>query len=331
MALNYLWNRWSVYFPLQLLFASFSDTPRSSIPLSIVVDWDGTLTKKDTLHIVAAIGYDYNHDSALTPWDDIVEAYLVDYSQYENKYEPSTEKRRTIPEESTWLASLKDVEERSVQRVQEAGIFNGVTHHDICEASISAIRDEKIQLRNGWKQLLASADGPVIDRQKHRKVSILSVNWSATFIRDCLRNATTISQSENDILECVPICANEIHTHVPSIRTSADKLAAFKKIRDDTSRTLYLGDSATDFDCLIAADVGICVRDEPMGSSQRELKETLERIGIVVSRLGPEAWKTDGMEETNMEGKGPVQRIKRVWWINDLFEAVKFIDDRNSV
>jgi hypothetical protein len=331
MAPSYLWNSSSILFPLKPIFASFSSTPKPSIPIRLVVDWDGTLTEKDTLHIVAAIGYDHNRDTALTPWNDIVEAYLLDYRQYEQSYQPPAAKRSIVAEESAWLASLKDVEERSVQRVDAAGIFSGVTYHDISEASQSAVKDKKLQLRKGWKDLLALAHPTKTDMQKDARVSILSVNWSGTFIRESLLFATSTSHPLNNTVASIPIFANEIHTHVASIRTSADKLAVFSKIRHDASKTLYLGDSATDFDCLLAADVGICVRDEPMDSGQRELKETLERVGIVVSRLGPEAWKTDETGETDMREATSVKREKTVWWVNDLVEAVKFIEERDSV
>ena len=66
----------------------------------------------------------------------------------------------------------------------------------------------------------------------------------------------------------------------PSIRTSFDKLQHLK--HEPGSITIYIGDSATDFDCLLAADIGICIHDEPMGSSQRALAETLARFKLNV-------------------------------------------------
>ena len=78
------------------------------------------------------------------------------------------------------------------------------------------------------------------------------------------------------------------------IRTSADKLANMPEScrskldpprsegGDDGYAVIYVGDSATDLEALLAADVGICVRDDPMGGSQRELAETLRRIGVQV-------------------------------------------------
>jgi len=48
---------------------------------------------------------------------------------------------------------------------------------------------------------------------------------------------------------------------------------------------VYVGDSWTDIECLLAADLGICIRDSPMGSSQAKLAEALTRLGISCLRL----------------------------------------------
>jgi hypothetical protein len=51
--------------------------------------------------------------------------------------------------------------------------------------------------------------------------------------------------------------------------------------------TVYVGDSTGDFHCLLAADVGICVRDEhsPVRSGQIELTDTFKRVGVEVRPL----------------------------------------------
>ncbi|KAL9072185.1 MAG: hypothetical protein Q9157_005197 [Trypethelium eluteriae] len=298
--------------------------------MHLIVDWDGTLTKQDTLHVVAQIGYAHNRDQNLTPWDEIVRAYGFDYSLHEATYKPVGEERKSIAEESKWLASLRDVERKSFERVGAAGIFTGVTKQDVSSASKSAIINREIELRNGWRELLSIACDNGNQGSGLSPMSVISVNWSRTFIRTCLETAL-LKTSGNDIdMDSVPIYANEIYRDVedrPKIYTSADKLTAFQKLRETGNRpTIYVGDTSTDFDCLVAADVGICVRDEIMGGGQTELKDTLERVGFEIARLSPAAWAgiDQGVrDECDLE----IRENRRVWWVTDLTEIVKFIEE----
>ncbi|KAK2766862.1 AP-3 complex subunit beta [Arachnomyces sp. PD_36] len=300
-------------------------------PIRIVLDWDGTITKRDTLHIVAEIGYKRNRHLNLMPWNQIVKAYISDYTQYEDHYRPARSDRQTIAQESAWLASLNDVEERSVKRAQDAGIFTDVTKLDICREADHAIRSNEIQLRDGWKEIL-SMSGPSGNNEIAIPplVSIISVNWSSVFIRACLLAALGNDPPVKGIADSIPIFSNHLHSEAPGIRTSADKLDAFKSLRDGGhGPIIYVGDSATDFDCLVAADVGICVRDEPMGSGQTELKESLERVGIDLARLDLNAWRKYLRE---IAGQGSEKESdKVVWWVTDLREVVSFAEKYNEV
>ena len=56
-------------------------------------------------------------------------------------------------------------------------------------------------------------------------------------------------------------------------------------MQETTAPKVYIGDSWTDIESLLAADLGICIRDDPMGSSQRKLAEALERLSIPCPRL----------------------------------------------
>ncbi|KAI1376217.1 hypothetical protein F4677DRAFT_419239 [Hypoxylon crocopeplum] len=165
-------------------------------------------------------------------------------------------------------------------------------------------------------------------------VSIVSVNWSRTFIRACLQTALEETPTSKNVAQSIPIFANEIclgNEETCGIHTSADKLASFQNIcGTDNSLTIYVGDTSTDFDFLVTADVGICVRDEPIGSGQAELKETLERVGIEVFRLSATAWQKKG-EQGRHKGDNQGQEKKNVWWVIDLMEVVRFIEDSKSL
>ncbi|OAL33494.1 glutamate carboxypeptidase II [Fonsecaea nubica] len=371
--------------------------------IRIVLDWDGTLTIRDTLHVVAAIGYKTNKHRVPPPpsWDQIVQAYMADYTRHQDAYRPPRQDRHTIPLESAWLASLRGVEVRSVQRVVDAGIFANVTEGDVWREAEAAARNGEVRLREGWWDVLTAAslgarpgagachnhDGrdegvPVPAVASSPSIAIISVNWSAAFIRACLSAATTTAITEtgdlqNDnspeiqtqtqiqttVVNSLPILANNLLPRSPydghysttaapaggaGIHTSADKRAALQRLQrlhwtEDQGQSgrdtvVYVGDSPTDLDCLVSADVGVCVRDEPLGSGQRELQETLERVGVEVRRLDLGEWSKirrrseSGRQEGGGGGGGGEACLggdnKRVvvWWVADLKEVARFVD-----
>ncbi len=122
--------------------------------------------------------------------------------------------------------------------------------------------------------------------------------------------------------------SSEINQEATSgILTSEDKLMVLERLVDEVNteerrvekqaprgqpqclRIVYVGDSATDLACLCSdsIDVGICIRDEPMGSGQRGLAETLDRVGVKVKSI-------DDYEGIN---GGPAIGEKMLWWARD--------------
>ncbi|KAG9950791.1 hypothetical protein KCU85_g3287, partial [Aureobasidium melanogenum] len=283
-------------------------------PIHLILDWDGTLTRKDTLSLVGSIAYHANSSRSLPPWSDFVNGYMNDYTEHTSRYEPSSSARTTFDQERQWLASLTPIENKSVQRVESSRIFKGVKASHVDQIAASSIENSDLQLRNDWYSLFQTLlDNPT------NKISILSVNWSERFIRQSLLAASSkltspASEALHSYVTNMDIKANEISDlesaeesdgrlskdSSAGIRTSADKLShlplrcqrhvemcapkrGLEEQQDDL--VVYIGDSATDLEALLAADVGICIRDDPMGSSQRELAETLHRIGVDVRRI----------------------------------------------
>lgn len=291
--------------PLQLLH-----TMASVPPVHLVLDWDGTITHKDTLHFLGKICADNalarsnKQDDEPTAtagasWDELVKAYSDEYSSHAVHYVPKKTQRSTIAEEKEWLASIDPVESRSIRRVEKAGVFKGVTTAAVKDAAVKAVESGELALRNGWADALVQGS----------KITILSVNWSATFIRESLL-AAVAKESDAELLQKavagIDIIANEIDglddpagssgllntsqsgaDGRSGVRTSADKLANMPtpvKYGGD-GLVVYVGDSATDFEALLAADVGICIRDEELGSGQKELADMLARVGVQVHRI----------------------------------------------
>ncbi|KAG9628616.1 hypothetical protein KCU98_g5918, partial [Aureobasidium melanogenum] len=283
-------------------------------PIHLILDWDGTLTRKDTLSLVGSIAYHASSSRSLPPWSDFVNGYTNDYTEHAARYEPTSSARTTIDQERQWLASLTPIENKSVQRVESSCVFKGVKASHVDQVAASSIANGDLRLRNDWDWLFQT-----LLSNAANKISILSVNWSARFIRQSLLSASSkltspVGETLISYVTSMDIKANEISNldsaegsdgrlskdSSDGIRTSADKLSHLslrcrRKLeicaptrelaeqQDDL--VVYIGDSATDLEALLAADVGICIRDDPMGSSQRELAETLHRIGVDVRSI----------------------------------------------
>ncbi|KAF1984640.1 hypothetical protein K402DRAFT_395656 [Aulographum hederae CBS 113979] len=342
--------------------------------LHIILDFDGTLTHHDTLSTLSSL----NPNPPKTPWSKIVDAYLQDYRRHVAAYHPPASQRTSVEQESAWLASLRRVEVRSLRRVEEAGVFERVTGGMVEEGAAGAVEREDVRLRKGWLDVLRLACGAGVrerdGEEGNVKLSILSVNWSTSFIRGVLRAAVEkevggekersgLEMGEEEVervrvlVDGIAIYANELQgldavggssgrittdaEDTGGIRTSADKVAVIRRLKQEIEQEMqndrdgskeevggknveyreeaaivYVGDSTTDFDALIEADVGVCIRDEPMGRAQMELHEVLERLGVRVKHI----------EETGDSGKEEGGRYWRgVFWARDLCAVVEML------
>lgn len=274
----------------------------ASKPVNLILDWDGTITLKDTMFAYGKVAdvrdvrlnREPNGSKSFVRFG---EAWMDDFSAHERTYSPTSRERKYVAEESAWLKSLSIVETRSAERVEKSGFFVGVTHNDIATAAHQLLENSEVSLRAGWDRLFSRAYGESIGPDRAKQVlhiSLLSVNWSEAFIRASLKSAASRSNLDSGIheyFEHLTIAANEIDglnqpggstgrltdPNHAAIRTSFDKLQNLKTSKDHCS--IYVGDSATDFDCLLSADIGICIRDDPMGSGARTLADTLSRVG----------------------------------------------------
>jgi phosphoglycolate phosphatase-like HAD superfamily hydrolase len=307
--------------------------------LHLVLDFDGTLTTSDTLAHVASIGYTETHSHSpkpgLKPWSEIVSAYLSNLKAHTDAYPTPPSQRTTLAAEVAWLNSLLPIEQASAERALDAGIWDNVNAGHVIWTAREAFRNNELALRPGWNDLVTwvISLSPDVGFQEG-KLSILSVNWSRWWVFCALGSAVEFELGlGHDPIELAltKVCtvANElpgIASFVKSMakasknyrgkavemRTSGDKLKFLRELRrHDDELMVYVGDSTTDLECLVDADIGICVRDEIMGSSQRELAETLKRLDIKVTRLSEAS--TD-------------ERLDRgLFWVKDFTEVQTFL------
>lgn len=311
-----------------------------------IVDWDGTLTQRDTLDAVVNVAHQIKPQAkVLEAWKRIVSAYYDDHASTLNTLCPNGTLPSTVLAERSLLRRLEDVERRSLARVAEEGIFKELSTSMMQDGGGRAVRSEVVRIRPGvshfLKHIRKRIDGQDYDVDA---IDVLSVNWSQHFIMGCLRATLEevklqghvaptedspstkmndsasygvvgqhwgLARSEQlralytgypeykakcelfDQSPFVSIYANELvlpnslsKNLSHQIVSSADKLAYLQNLRLANPYTMhptpviYIGDSWTDFEALLAADLGICIRDDPVGSSQATLKGSFERLGI---------------------------------------------------
>lgn len=282
-------------------------------PTHLIFDFDGTLTVNDTMVVLGRLP-----KNPPISWDEIAAAYMKDHQAF--KETPYPWKNYDEEEYSGWLASRKWLEQRSAQRVQDSGFFRGVTLEDVSRVVATALDDGSLQFRQGWLDLFELVMPTDTYTAHASKISIISVNWSETFIRCALLEAARRSDHEYKEAICqyinhMKIHANEIHgLNRPEgssgvvcresgfdIRTSDDKLRYMPNVSPDPTDgshplVAYLGDSSTDFDCLLEAHLGVWIYSGSAEQYRQAFKETFKPFeGFVPQPLSDGEVLTDAI------------------------------------
>ncbi|CAK1368119.1 unnamed protein product [Cercospora beticola] len=241
-------------------------------PTRLVLDYDGTITKQDTMFLLGNLP----KQSTKLSWQEIVDAYVKDYTKWQN--EKFDWKNYDASEYSAWLATRGWVELKSAQRVQDCGFFKGVTEDDVEKAVRKALASGQLELHKGWDDLFKLyLPEATTEAGNESSLEILSVNWSRTAIRHGLLADTNDSPLQA-LIGRIPVYANQIqgidspdgstgiivNPDGSDLRTNIDKINRLRKTaRSPHVFTVYIGDSSTDFDCLWEADLGIWLYDVP--------------------------------------------------------------------
>ncbi|KOS21062.1 UPF0655 protein [Escovopsis weberi] len=281
--------------------------------MNLVLDFDGTITTRDTVYQLAsaAIAAQKRATGAdLQPqWDAILRGYHDDLAAFDRRYRPAEADRTDVEEELRYLAQLSVVEAASIERVEAAGIFAGLAQADLFGMGAGLAADGTVALRAGLRELLGLAG-----RQGWR-ASVLSVNWSGAFIRGVLHGhgieCGGVAVVANELDEQGRVLGPEIllggkekqegegegegeDRRRRRLMTAADKGECLARMTGGSaSATLYVGDSPTDLACLLHGR-GVAIAEDA-GSA---LMKTLARVGV---RVPPVA---DG-DALAAQGKGP--------------------------
>ena len=255
---------------------------RTLLKMHLIFDFDGTITTKDTIGSLASAGVaaqKLSRGANLQPaWDALVQTYLADYDAYRAQFTPKEAERTAIAQEKLFLGGFKDVEEASLRRVGEAALFKDLGPAAMRRLGEEAVQNGNVKLRPGFGNIVQAA------RERGWPVGVVSVNWSADFIRgavgDMLREDDAVianSTREADGTICGPAALdNELLVCAP------DKLRAMRQLLQ-ASKVVYFGDSTTDLECLVEAHRGVVMVDDEGGESS--LLRSLTRLGFEVPHV----------------------------------------------
>jgi 2-hydroxy-3-keto-5-methylthiopentenyl-1-phosphate phosphatase len=286
--------------PLRSKMSTTLSSP--SHPIHWVLDFDGTITRADTLNTLVNIAASTKPDFPTQDrWKDVVDAYMTDYSATLKSLAPNGVLPTSIADEKELLKDMRIVEQRSLARVHASKIFEGVRKEDMELGAKNAVECGDVALRPDCADFLSSL--------APENLHILSVNWSRHFIASCLATVQQSSIISNELAGIAEGVASYSQI-LGGVISSSDKLRHLEEIQEQSDGIIvYVGDSWPDIECLLAADVGICVRDTEMGSAQRKLAEALERLEIGCERLG------------NEDERGMV-------WVNEWMEIKEWVEHR---
>ncbi|KAE9381365.1 hypothetical protein N431DRAFT_424928 [Stipitochalara longipes BDJ] len=260
----------------------------SSRRRAFILDFDGTVTTKDTISTIFKISVSVQAcrgEHATVIRDNILSEYSEDYSKHVNNCSPAKEDRKTLAEEVKYYQSLHGVENRSFERVSRSRIFSGISHNDWEVSGRSVVSNGEVAIREGFREFIETVE------RSGDSWGVVSVNFSSHFIRGVLTGAGVESSN-------VDVLANQAGDdgiiqgpETREVMTTSDaKLAAMKamlntwrsRARGQFSKIIYLGDSGTDIECLTEeGTTGVVIAADRKSS----LIETLNRVGVDVKHI----------------------------------------------
>ncbi|ELR02121.1 hypothetical protein GMDG_05280 [Pseudogymnoascus destructans 20631-21] len=297
----------------------------------IVLDFDGTITTKDTIEALAqsAVALQYPSLSpsqfSQTPpaeiWSNCKSQYLADLSAHYEKenQEPSDGGVVTGPggleKEQRSLDALKDVEWASVKRVGESGIFEGLSKESLREKGRAATagdpqdgNDGAVVVREGFPEFVTWMG------QIEAQWGIVSVNWSRAWVRGVLDAALGEEGWVSSQIDLCNLTTNDINHSTGMIEGwRLDRLSAKRTHLLTTADKLLAQDKMM----LYCFDIGFS-SPEPLtvyiGDSPTDLSPLLNAdIGIIMNSTSSTPGSLNGLIDRCGYRVLPVSEYKELY------------------
>lgn len=242
---------------------------------------------------------------------------MSDLTSHKSQHE-RPDQQDTIAAQLEFSQSLDEVELKSQKRIEEGGLFV-----DFDPVAMEERGRSQVILRSGFREMMAR------DHIRNLEHHIISVGWSARFIKAALKDSTSPTS----------ICANEIEIDERTgkgtgrltksddtgaseghygIRIAQHKVREMRRILASKERgevmTVFAGDSGTDFAALLEADVGLILGDN------KYLRGTLTRLGLD-SHLSQSAEEWKDKRGTAKQASKP-----DLVFVGDWFKGVEIIE-----
>ncbi|ELR11953.1 haloacid dehalogenaselike hydrolase domain containing protein [Acanthamoeba castellanii str. Neff] len=317
---------------------------------AVVLDVDGTLTRKDTIEdvIAAAIDGASRCYSAATQqrrdeqgegrarpgdeedavgqskrhvWAGLKEAYAGPYGTFLDHLLPPQRSHRTASLLQHHLLEEERVEYESVRRVEAAGLLAGLSTEQWRELGRSMARSDLLHtgavecIRRLREEAAANTDC-----EGGLALHALSANWSKDYLAGALdglideQHIRTNEVNPMDLAydEVTKLSTGQMKLQVVS---ALDKQRYIRCLREElhnrpNNRVLYVGDSLNDILALLEADYGVLM------GSRKTAAEVLRAYNVEVRPLA--SFETKFAQEPNAQG--PV-----VWQANDWGEVVSWL------
>ncbi|KAH7364276.1 hypothetical protein BKA65DRAFT_546165 [Rhexocercosporidium sp. MPI-PUGE-AT-0058] len=255
----------------------------SSLPVAFILDFDGTVTQKDTIFTIAHFGIECQKargKNLENDWRLLYDTYVESYSRSLHGYTPAEADRKTLAEEVTYQRNLRSLELWSFTHVGKSGIFKQIGDDQWRKFAKDTLAKGDVNVREGFDSFVKQVS------KSKATWGVVSVNFASQFIRGVLAASAGAGAAEVEVLANQPDEEGMLQgpNGGPVMATSDAKLAAMngllQKWKSESmtgfSKVIYIGDSGTDIECLTAEGViGIAMSSDGTGT----LIDILKRIG----------------------------------------------------
>lgn len=246
--------------------------------LELVFDFDGTITEADSIASVVDAALSH-HKTVSSPeacqsltdaWHHVVKSYMADLDAYDRNLEPSVQHGHStsldVARAHFSNNQRRQIERASLSRVQDAGLFRGVPLEHLFRCGQEHREKQVVRLRNGFSDLIDLIRSPSVIEDR-ASTQVLSVNWSAAYVRGVLSSeeispviANEINPADGSINATPAVSADTASVEWPSVlAVGSDKLSALRCLQRQQQKAkpklsveiVYFGDSTTDLECLL--------------------------------------------------------------------------------
>ena len=238
----------------------------------LITDFDETISEQDTISTLVRTVADTRQEEKeqfLAAWQEMVQWYLTRYYRVCDAWR---DQRHSIVD---FLKTFEALESVSIQRVIAKGFLAGLTKEGLRAAGRNVVKKPGVD-----RILSAMRAGGVA-------VEILSANWSEALIQGATEGLHDRIITNSLIYDAAGRSTGGIYLDVVSAR---DKLKKFRERKKNPptpneaggggiTRTLYIGDSISDFLAILDAEVGVLIGQNPVAM------QTIERFHLPTQRI----------------------------------------------